>query len=84
MFAAIVRSEDLPTVDPGGIEVATATVSEFKDALCTNRHTLKRALTDARYLSGIGGAFADEILQRDDPLLSAVVRHGREDTDCEV
>lgn len=59
---SIVRSEDLPAVDPGGIEVATATLAEFSDALCTNRHTLKRALTDARYLSGIGGAFADEIL----------------------
>lgn len=59
---SIVRTEDLPGVDPGGIELADATVSEFAEALCTNRHTLKRALTDARYVSGIGGAFADEIL----------------------
>jgi formamidopyrimidine-DNA glycosylase len=59
---SIIRSEDLDAVDPGGIEVADATLAEFKAALCTNRHTLKRALTDARYLSGIGGAFADEIL----------------------
>ena len=28
--------------------------------------------------------FADEILERDDPLLDAVVQHGREDTDGEV
>ena len=27
--------------------------------------------------------FADEILGRDDPLLSAVVRHWRRDTECE-
>ena len=61
---SIVRSEDLPSVDPGGIEIGGSTVEEFEEALLTNRHTLKRALTDAKYLSGIGGAFADEILHR--------------------
>lgn len=59
---SIVRTADLGELDPGGIELADATLAQFTDALCTNRHTLKRALTDARYLSGIGGAFADEIL----------------------
>lgn len=59
---SIVRTEDLDAVDPGGIEVSTATARQFRDALLTNRHTLKRALTDARYISGVGGAFADEIL----------------------
>lgn len=59
---SVLRTEDLGSIDPGGIEVAEATVEEFRAALLTNRHTLKRALTDARYLSGIGGAFADEIL----------------------
>lgn len=59
---SILRTADLDTVDPGGIEVASATLKEFDAAFRTNRHTLKRALTDARYLSGIGGAFADEIL----------------------
>jgi formamidopyrimidine-DNA glycosylase len=61
---SIVRSDDLHSVDPGGLEVAEASLLEFAAALQTNRHTLKRALTDARYLSGIGGAFADEILFR--------------------
>lgn len=61
---SILRSGDLASADPGGIEVADASFSEFKDALLTNRHTLKRALSDARYLSGIGGAFGDEILFR--------------------
>lgn len=61
----VVRGEDaLRELDPGGIEVMTASVNDFKDGLLAGRHTLKRALTDARYLSGIGGAFADEILHR--------------------
>lgn len=54
--------ESLGALDPGGIEVATAGHEEFKAALTAQRHTLKRALSDARHLSGIGGAFADEIL----------------------
>lgn len=61
---SILRGTDLDSVDPGGIEVGEATFDEFKAALLTNRHTLKRALSDARYLSGIGGAFGDEILFR--------------------
>jgi formamidopyrimidine-DNA glycosylase len=60
----IVTSGGLADLDPGGIEVADSTVNEFRNALCSERHTLKRALTDARYLSGIGGAFGDEILHR--------------------
>lgn len=54
----------LAELDPGGVEVAEATLAEFAAALTTERHTLKRALTDARRISGIGGAFADEILHR--------------------
>lgn len=59
---SVVTADGLAAIDPGGIELADATEDEFKAALLTSRHTLKRALTDARYLSGIGGAFADEIL----------------------
>jgi formamidopyrimidine-DNA glycosylase len=54
----------LEDLDPGGIEVATASEADLKAALLAERHTLKRALTDARFISGIGGAFADEILHR--------------------
>jgi len=54
----------LSELDPGGVEVAQATLEEFAAALTTERHTLKRALTDARRISGIGGAFADEILHK--------------------
>jgi formamidopyrimidine-DNA glycosylase len=49
-------------LDPGGIELAEASLEEFTAALQAERHTLKRALSDARFISGIGGAFADEIL----------------------
>jgi formamidopyrimidine-DNA glycosylase len=60
-----VAGEDaLRALDPGGIEVLESTLDEFRRALLAERHTLKRALTDARRLSGIGGAFADEILHR--------------------
>lgn len=59
----VVRGDaGLAALDPGGIEVADATREEFAEALLRERHTLKRTLTDARFLSGIGGAFADEIL----------------------
>ena len=61
---SVVRTVDLPGIDPGGIELADATLDQFSNALGTERHTLKRSLTDARYIAGIGGAFADEILHR--------------------
>jgi formamidopyrimidine-DNA glycosylase len=61
----VVRSEEnLAGLDPGGIEIAEASLAEFTTAIAAERHTLKRALTDARQISGIGGAFADEILHR--------------------
>jgi formamidopyrimidine-DNA glycosylase len=52
----------LQVLDPGGIEILDATLKAFRVALLRERHTLKRALTDPRAFSGIGGAFADEIL----------------------
>jgi len=58
----IVGDAALEALDPGGIEISDATVEEFRAALLAERHTLKRALSDARFISGIGGAFADEIL----------------------
>lgn len=54
----------LAALDPGGIEVLESSLTTFREALLRERHTLKRALTDARALSGIGGAYADEILHR--------------------
>lgn len=56
--------EALAALDPGGLELIGSTREAFAAALTIERHTLKRALSDARHLSGIGGAFADEILHR--------------------
>lgn len=59
---SVVTGDGLADIDPGGIEISEASLEQFTDALLAGRHTLKRSLTDARHLSGIGGAFADEIL----------------------
>ena len=50
--------------DPGGLEIDTATLATFQATLQQRNHTLKRALTDPRLLSGIGNAYSDEILHR--------------------
>jgi formamidopyrimidine-DNA glycosylase len=50
--------------DRGGLEVLDATPEAFHAALVAETHTLKRALTDPRILSGIGNAYSDEILHR--------------------
>jgi formamidopyrimidine-DNA glycosylase len=54
--------EALRSADPGGIDVFTADLSEFRATLTAENRTLKRALTDPRLLSGIGNAYSDEIL----------------------
>ena len=59
----VVRGEQaLAALDPGGIDVLNASFDEFKARLIAENHTLKRALTDPRTLSGIGNAYSDEIL----------------------
>jgi formamidopyrimidine-DNA glycosylase len=50
--------------DRGGHEVLGASDQALRDALHGETHTLKRALTDPRILSGIGNAYSDEILHR--------------------
>lgn len=52
----------LRALDAGGIEPLEADVHRFAAALRAENHTLKRALTDPRLLSGIGNAYSDEIL----------------------
>lgn len=56
--------EAMRTVDPGGIEIfaSDTNLEGFRAALAAENHTLKRALTDPRVLSGIGNAYSDEIL----------------------
>ena len=48
--------------DPGGLEVLEADLKRFKARLTQENHTLKRALTDPHFFSGIGNAYSDEIL----------------------
>jgi formamidopyrimidine-DNA glycosylase len=55
-------ADALRSIDPGGIEVLTADLDSFRVALSAENHTLKRALTDPRLVSGIGNAYSDEIL----------------------
>jgi len=54
--------ENLAGFDAGGIDVFSADLDSFRSVLTAENHTLKRALTDPRLLSGIGNAYSDEIL----------------------
>jgi formamidopyrimidine-DNA glycosylase len=54
--------ESLQSLDAGGIDVFASDLDSFRAALTAENHTLKRALTDPRLLSGIGNAYSDEIL----------------------
>jgi formamidopyrimidine-DNA glycosylase len=54
--------QGLHSVDPGGIEIFASDLRAFRAALTAENHTLKRALTDPRLVSGIGNAYSDEIL----------------------
>ena len=54
----------LAASDPGGIDVLACTEAEFAVRMRGENHTVKRALTDPRLLSGIGNAYSDEILHR--------------------
>ena len=55
-------TEGLESVDPGGIDVFNSDAAAFRSALASENHTLKRALTDPRVISGVGNAYSDEIL----------------------
>ena len=65
----------LATHQPGGIELDRLSAEEFEVLLKRGNHTLKRALTDPRLISGIGNAYSDEILHR--ARLSPVTLTGR-------
>ncbi len=58
----VLRTEDLSSMDPGGVDVFDCDLGSFRAALSAENRTLKRALTDPRILSGIGNAYSDEIL----------------------
>lgn len=52
----------LAEINPNGLEVLECSLAEFTKVLRAHNHTLKRALTSPRLLSGIGNAYSDEIL----------------------
>jgi formamidopyrimidine-DNA glycosylase len=59
----LLRGEQaLLDIDPGGVEILSSSLDEFRDALTLENRTLKRALTDPRLISGVGNAYSDEIL----------------------
>jgi formamidopyrimidine-DNA glycosylase len=61
----VVRGETgLAQFVTGGVEPLEADLASFAEALTRENHTLKRALTDAHVVSGIGNAYSDEILHR--------------------
>jgi len=52
----------LEEFDRGGLDVFGATAKQFSERLTSERHTVKRALTDPTLFDGIGNAYSDEIL----------------------
>lgn len=54
--------EALQEHDPGGVEPLECTLAEFRGKLEGARHTVKRALTTPRLVSGIGNWASDEVL----------------------
>ena len=59
----LLRGEQaLHDIDPGGIEIFSSDLDQFRAALTVENRTLKRALTDPRLISGVGNAYSDEIL----------------------
>lgn len=54
--------DDLAAFNAGGREVLSIDAGEFRAVLSRENHTVKRSLTDQRFLAGIGNAYSDEIL----------------------
>src|ERR1700722_18153152 len=54
--------ESLRSFDAGGIDIFSSDLDSFRARLTAENHTLKRALTDPRLVSGVGNAYSDEIL----------------------
>ena len=52
----------LAEFDRGGLDVFGATLAQFAERLRSERHTVKRSLTDPTLFDGIGNAYSDEIL----------------------
>ena len=59
---ALLGEESLRSFDAGGIDIFECDINSFRQTLAAENHTLKRALTDPRLVSGVGNAYSDEIL----------------------
>ena len=54
--------DQLKLFDPGGADVFNCDLETFKAFMTRENHTIKRSMTDQKFLSGIGNAYSDEIL----------------------
>jgi formamidopyrimidine-DNA glycosylase len=54
----------LAEFERGGLEPLECTAQQLRERLTRENRTLKRALTDPTYVSGVGNAYSDEILHR--------------------
>lgn len=72
----------LAALDANGLQIEGSSVEAFATRLRAENHTLKRALTDPRILSGVGNAYSDEILHR--ARLSPIAHTRRLDDDAIV
>lgn len=52
----------METFNPGGAEVFEIDLGTFIKRLTIENHTIKRSLTDQKFVAGIGNAYSDEIL----------------------
>jgi formamidopyrimidine-DNA glycosylase len=78
----LVRGEQsLEQFERGGLEVLESDLTEFREQLIRENHTLKRSLTDPRLFSGIGNAYSDEILHK---AKLSPVKHTRRLSDEEI
>lgn len=57
-------SSSLAEFDRGGLEPLECSAQQLQTRLTVENRTLKRALTDPTYVSGVGNAYSDEILHR--------------------
>jgi formamidopyrimidine-DNA glycosylase len=54
--------EALDELDAGGANVFDIDLATFIERLTRENHTIKRSMTDQKFLAGIGNAYSDEIL----------------------
>ncbi len=58
----VAGKDNMQAFDPGGADVFSVDLETFIECLTRESHTIKRSMTDQKFLSGIGNAYSDEIL----------------------